>query len=58
MRIFFVEIFVVLAAATLVAAFVFRSQRARGMIHVLMKVAYAYIIAIFILAAFRLWQMM
>lgn len=58
MRLYLVEIFVVLAVATIIAAVVFRSQRAKGMIHVLLKVAYAYIFAVFLLAAFRIWQMM
>lgn len=57
MRLPFVGIFVLLAAATIVAAFVFRSQRARGMLNFLMKAAWAYIIAVFIIAAIRLWQM-
>ncbi len=47
----------VVALATIVAAYVFRSQRARGMLGVLLRIAYVYIAVVFVLAAFRLWQM-
>jgi hypothetical protein len=44
---------VALFAVTIVAAVVFRSRRAKGMLDFLLKVAYAYIIVIVGLAIFR-----
>lgn len=45
---------VLLLAATIVGAVVFRSQRASGALRFARRVAYAYIIAIIALAAIRL----
>jgi hypothetical protein len=51
------QVLIVLAVATAIAAYIFRSQRAKGWLRFVLKLAYAYIIAIIILALFRLWQM-
>jgi hypothetical protein len=57
LRLPILQVLVVIAVVTAIAAFIFRSQRARGMYDFVLKLAYAYIIAIIILAVFRVGQM-
>lgn len=54
MKLFLAQMAVLFLAATIVGAVVFRSQRATGALRFARRVAYAYIIAIVVLAVIRL----
>lgn len=54
MKLFLAELIVLLVAATIVAAVVFRSQRATGALRFARRMAYAYVIGIVALAVIRL----
>lgn len=56
MKSFLVSAIVLSAVVLVVAAVVFRSTRARNTLHFLRNAAWLYIVAIVLLALYRLWQ--
>lgn len=51
-----VDLFLVAAFLLMVAAFVFRSREARRLIALLRNLAWVYILLVFAVGAYRLWQ--
>lgn len=56
MKLFLVGLIIALAAGTAVAAYVFRSRRAQGILGFLLQAAYVYIAVILAVGLWRLWQ--
>lgn len=51
-----VALLLLFAVGTVVAAYVFRSRRAKGILGLILQVAYIYIAVIFAVGLYRLWQ--
>lgn len=56
MKLFIVGLIIALAAGTTIAAYVFRSDRAQGILGFLLRAAYIYIAAILLIGLWRLWE--
>lgn len=51
-----VDLFLIAALVLMVAAFVFRAREARRLIALLRNLAWVYILLVFAVGAYRLWQ--